>query len=397
MDFSTERLYELTLFVGDAVDAPVSQKNIPSSIMKLSQRLPEVSSHELGLALEQLALQERANSKFQDADRALFLSQSLEQATHWKIGQYIAQQLNGKKMVDLTAGIGGDALQFAKARTLHSVVEYDSSIRAVLEFNLREYHDVMVLDSWDEVDWDEVSAAYLDPSRRDEKGNVLVSLEDWQPNLVEVIPLLLSKVDYLVIKISPAFRETDLALLPEGWSLEVISLEGQVKQGVLWYGFDRPDRIASMIVGDTVHQFSTESDSSSFKSQGGETENVFLPYAGIRRAGLEAEFIQNYSLSRIPGIPKLVQGHFQEHLDHFGRWYEYECSLEGSLGDLKRELKKRKIRQFDVIFLEKLTLDTTQIYRKTQLREGGERVVFFALGEKPRRYQMILAKRKRGS
>lgn len=363
--------------------------------MKLSQRLPEVSSHELGLALEQLALQARANSKFQDADRVLFLSQSLEQATHWKIGQYIAQQLNGKKVVDLTAGIGGDALQFAKARTLHSVVEYDSSIRAVLEFNLREYHDVTVLDSWDEVDWDEVSAAYVDPSRRDEKGNVLVSLEDWQPNLIEVIPFLLSKVDYLAIKISPAFRQSDLDFLPEGWSLEVISLEGQVKQGVLWYGFDRPDRIASMIVGDTVHQFSTESDSPSFKSQGGQIENVFLPYAGIRRAGLETEFIQNYSLSRIPGIPKLVQGHFQENLDYFGRWYEYECSLEGSLGDFKRELKRRKIQQFDVIFLEKLTLDTAPIYRKTQSREGGERVVFFALGEKPRRYQMILAKRKR--
>lgn len=395
MDLSTERRAFLLDILNEQELPPFNEKDIPALVMKIHKSHPNLTSQEIGQTLEQIILRRKAQDKFENPYEMLFLRQSLEQSTHWKVAEYIVTQIPNQQVVDLTSGIGGDAIQFAKKGLLRYAVEKEESIRELLQFNLRKFAGAEVLSSWDEVKWEDVSIAYLDPSRRDKSGNVLGSIEDWQPNLIEVIPALLQKTPQVVIKISPAFRNTDLELLPQGWSLEVISYNGELKQGILWYGFDKPDRIVTMITDEETYRFSSNTTNTPEEQNEDRNSYLFLPHAALRRAGLEKHFTQIFDLQSLAHSPKLLQGKYQKYLNNFGRWYELEETIDGTLGDLKRHITTQDLRQFDAIFLEKVSLDTKKIYQKTKSKEGGERVVFFANGQNGK-YHMILAKRKRG-
>lgn len=391
MNLSTQRLQEIIDEIEQYVPQTIEGKNIPLFVLKLQKKFPHLESIEIGSALEQIVLRKKGQEKFLHATDLMFVSQSLEQATHWKIAQYIASQLQNERVVDLTAGMGGDALMFAESGVLSTVVESNDEVRQVLKYNLRRFAPIDVLSSWESVPWEGITVAYLDPNRRDAQGNVLRSLRDWQPDLQAILPELLTKVSKIVVKISPAFQESDLELLPDGWSLEVISYGTDLKQAMLWYGFDRVNRSATVIGENDLKTFPHEA----ILTQCDKGEGIFYPYPGLRRAGLEEKFFAKYDMVFIEGFPKLGKGTVSKELVSWGRWYEQLAIVDGSLLDLRKILLRESIDQVDVIFLEKVSVTSEMIYRKIKAREGGGYVVFVSSG-KNGKYLMMLAKRKRG-
>jgi hypothetical protein len=394
MDLSTWKLQEIIDKIAAVISDDIQEKDIPSLIFRLQKLYPDRTAVEIGLALKQIVFRRKGSEKFLHPENFLYVGQSLEQATHWRISQYVASKLEGERVVDLTAGMGGDAMMFAKEGVLESAVERVDEVREVLEYNLRDFTDVQVLSDWQEVSWGDVSVAYLDPGRRDDRGYTVRSLMDWQPNLVEVLPELFTKVSKVVIKISPAFQESDLALLPNGWNLELISLGNDLKQAILWYGFDGPERVATMITREGVKLFSSEFVELDSSPKSGE-EMIFYPYPGLRRARLEDAFFRSFALMDIDGFPKIGKGIYTDSLNCWGRWYQEIATVDGSFAEIRKLLAQESINQFDVIFLERLSVTDQDVYRKLKSREGGEYVLLMANGRQGK-YQAMLAKRKRG-
>jgi len=76
-----------------------------------------------------------------------------------------------------------------------------------------------------------VDLIYLDPARRNQAGNKVVLLSDCEPNVAELLPLLLAKAENVLIKLSPMLDIT-LALknLPHTKEIHIISVDNECKE-----------------------------------------------------------------------------------------------------------------------------------------------------------------------
>ena len=99
-------------------------------------------------------------------------------------------------LADLTGGMGIDSLLFASAATLVDYVEQDAQLVDMMRHNAAALGlDNVAVHCSDCVGWLGCSSRrydwlYIDPSRRDSYGRRTVRLEDCQPDIVKLLPLL---------------------------------------------------------------------------------------------------------------------------------------------------------------------------------------------------------------
>ena len=76
-----------------------------------------------------------------------------------------------------------------------------------------------------------VDVYYIDTSLRGEGNRRVYALEDCEPNLVEILPLLLQKAPKVLAKISPmADISKTLSLLPGTVEVHVVSVRNECKE-----------------------------------------------------------------------------------------------------------------------------------------------------------------------
>jgi hypothetical protein len=138
-------------------------------------------------------------------------------------------------VADLGCGIGGDALALA-AHTPTIGVEWDPARLAMAQENVRVYgrapHFQPLQADLLELSPLPVQACFFDPARRDEHGRRIFSVQDYRPPL-SLIDKWRGKMRGTAVKISPG---VDYAELPAEAEVEIISLHGEVKEAVLWFG-----------------------------------------------------------------------------------------------------------------------------------------------------------------
>jgi SAM-dependent methyltransferase len=216
-------------------ETPITPQNHLSLVTNLRQR---VSPGKAQALLELALLRQLASVKFSRADQMFFTRSALEQATAEVVSRYRARRfanLGAVQVADLGCGIGGDALALA-AHAEVTGVDWDPLRLAMAQENVRIYGhgesfhplqaDLLELTPLP------VQAAFFDPSRRDDRGRRFFSLNQYQPP-VKVIDRWRGGVPHVAVKIGPG---VDYAELPEGAELEFISVKGEVREGVLWFG-----------------------------------------------------------------------------------------------------------------------------------------------------------------
>jgi SAM-dependent methyltransferase len=189
--------------------------------------------------LETIVLRQHAATKFSRASQMYFVRAALEQASAEVVAQHRARRfatLGSQHIADLGCGIGGDALALA-AQAEVTGVEWDPVRLAIAQENVRVYGhgrrfhplqaDLHSLSPLAQMD-----ALFFDPARRDEHGRRFFSLAQYQPPL-SLVDQWRAVVPETAVKISPG---VDYAELPEDAEVEFISLDGEMKEAVLWYG-----------------------------------------------------------------------------------------------------------------------------------------------------------------
>jgi hypothetical protein len=197
-------------------------------------------------AVIQLALVRRkARARYSQAEDMLFTGDALEQLSHPAVARWRARNLldrfrdvhgsHPERIVDLCAGVGGDAEYLAQLGVPLTCVELDPVRAVFLRHNLTVLGvsaDITVADALT-VTTASTDAVYADPARR-HNGRRLTSIGAYRPS----VPVLLERhkqAGLVAITVAPGVDATDAAL-PADTSVTYLDVSGQLTEAVLWGG-----------------------------------------------------------------------------------------------------------------------------------------------------------------
>lgn len=177
------------------------------------------------LALEQVALRRRALAKHPDGDRLWWTAEALEQSTPRPVALHHARRFDpAPRVLDLGCSVGGDLLCFGDRG-----IGVDLDLARCLLARANTGAPVACADvtrltprGW----------VFADPARRT-AGRRGFDPSTWSPTLDQVLAW---DVEALGVKVAPGI---DHDRLPPDVEVEVVSLDGDVKEAVLWRGATR--------------------------------------------------------------------------------------------------------------------------------------------------------------
>lgn len=349
---------------------PITPHNHLQIAVHLRQQLPP----ELAQAvLETVLLRQEAIAKFSRASQMFFTRSALEQASAEIISTYRARRFAAQgfqHIADLGCGIGGDAL--ALAAHAHVIgVDLDAVRLAMARENVRVYGgqalqplqaDIQTLPPL------AVDALFFDPARRDENGRRLFSVHHYRPPL-SAIERWRKQTAHAGVKISPG---VDYAELPPNVEVEFISVQGEVREGVLWFGDLRSGagRRATLLPGN--HTLTDEKTAEIPLSP--PQSYLYEPDGAVIRAHLVEQLAAQLNASKIdPDIAYLTADSVQH--TPFARCFAIEASFPFQLKRLRHYLREHKIGR---VTIKKRGSPLEPEFLQQQLRlQGNEHRILF--------------------
>ncbi|MFE3826240.1 SAM-dependent methyltransferase [Streptomyces sp. NPDC059092] len=224
----------------------------PAGELALATRLRRDHPAELvSAALAQARLRQRAVAKFGAADayRMYFTPNGVEQATRGSVAAYRAARFrtlaapeggDAPRITDLCCGVGGDAIELARAGFAVSAVDLDPLTCEMARSNVRTLAPggpPATVTRADVLEYDLTAATtlFIDPARRGGRGRIFAP-EAYSPPLSWAVEAV-RRVGAGAIKIAPGIPHE---LVPDDFEAEWISDGGDVKEAVLWYAGKRP-------------------------------------------------------------------------------------------------------------------------------------------------------------
>lgn len=162
-------------------------------------------------------------------------SLAAEQCSSEQTGLYKQGLLRGDSFCDLTGGLGVDTFFFAqKAATAIYVERFPEYCEAAhTNFEALKAANIRInnADARDVAGTCVADTFYIDPARRAECNKRVFALEDCEPDILQLKPLLLDRAQRVIVKVSPmADIEETLRLLPETREVHILSVKNECKE-----------------------------------------------------------------------------------------------------------------------------------------------------------------------
>ena len=165
---------------------------------------------------------------------------NLEQASSWPTAVYKSNLVQGKTLIDLTAGMGIDAFAFSQTFERVTALERNEELAAISKHNysvlnssnlqsiFTDYADYFFKNP--NLRWEVI---YLDPARR--KGSQKKFLvENLEPNLWEGMPEFIKRSDHVLVKLSPLLDIKNLIeKIPEIQEIHLVAVKNEMKELLL--------------------------------------------------------------------------------------------------------------------------------------------------------------------
>ena len=208
-----------------ALTLDFSPRTRVASAAKVRERFPKHFS----AVIEVATARAKAAGKLRDCDDWILTTESVEQATPWRVAQHRAERLAGRAVHDLTCSVGAELAELVRVSEKVSGSDLDPVRVAMASANVPDAH-VTVADALDP----ETIAAHpdtvfiADPARR-AAGKRLSDPSQLLPPL----PGLLAALEghEFAIKCAPGL---DFDALEHAGEVEVTSLDGGVREACLW-------------------------------------------------------------------------------------------------------------------------------------------------------------------
>jgi hypothetical protein len=206
----------------------------------------------LRACIEQIACRSRALKKLPTLAQTPFLYDplALEQSSHESAARYKASIMHGRRLLDMTGGLGVDSLFLADSFDSVLYCEQDSRRADIFQANIellgrtnieiRREDSVGLLRASED---DTFDCIYVDPSRRDMlKSGRQVDLHRSIPDVTALEQLLLRKASHVCIKASPAYDLLRAARTFESCSgLQVVSVDSEARELLIFLDRNRDE------------------------------------------------------------------------------------------------------------------------------------------------------------
>ncbi len=281
----------------------------------------ELVGAQAAAVLETVLLRRRASSKVDDPERWLFTGDALQQATPAAVARHRATRFAGRDVHDVTCSVGVDLAALAEVARRCVGSDLDPVRLAMARGNT----DTLLVRADALHPVTRGTAVFADPARRDAAGRRRWQPADFVPPL-DALPIVYDTQD-LAIKCAPGI---DFADVPWADEVEIVSLDGQVREACLWRGSLASAgvrRRATVLRADRIHWTITdaEPDDCPIRRPG---EWIIDPDGAVVRAGLVRQYACRHGLGQLdehiayltgdtppPGIRAfriLEHGHYSE-------------------------------------------------------------------------------------
>lgn len=292
------------------------------------------------------------------------------------------------RMTDLTGGFGVDFSFTSCAFAAATYVERNESLCRIVEHNLPllglNNATVMCADAVEYLSTVEPQTMlFLDPARRDEHGAKTVMLADCTPDVVQLLPKLLEKSRFTMLKLSPMLDWHKAVDDLQGTVREVhiVSVGGECKELLL---------VLSTVVESELKVYcadlSTASDTSSLfvytpdssapvvnsKLKTQNSKFVHEPNASIMKAGCFDELAAAYGVSPVSRNSHLFLS--DEPIEDFpGRSFVVERVTTMNKGELRKALVGIEKAN---IATRNFPLTVAELRKRLKIKDGGDVYIF---------------------
>lgn len=372
-DFTFLRSTTGQRYLAELAEVPITPRNHLQLAMDLRQTL---TPSQANVILETVLLRQIAAAKFYLAPHMYFTRPALEQASGEIIARYRAQrffQAGCQHIVDLGCSIGGDALALAKQAEVTGV-EWDEVRLALAQENVRVYgcssHFHPLQADINELTPFPVDAVFFDPARRDEQGRRFYSVHEYQPPL-SVLDKWHEKVRGAAAKISPGVDYAEIAHLDA--EIEIISVQGEVKEAVLWFEELRTQVKRRATLLPDGHTLTDDGEQTPVPVMRPQTY-LYEPDGAVIRAGLVEPLARQLQASKIDDeIAYLTQNEIIE--TPYARCFTVQDFFPFQLKQLRHYLRERDIGQV-VIKKRGSPLDPDHLRGQLKLRGRNQCILF---------------------
>lgn len=307
---------------------------------------------------------------------------SVEQSSSELTADYKASLLKGDTLIDMTGGMGVDCAAFARRFRHVSFIEQQENLASLARHNFRELSiqniDVISGNSVDILpDFPPVDVIFIDPARRKDSRKVFL-LEDCQPNLLTLFPLLENHCRQLMVKLSPMF---DISLLINTLhkitDIHVVAVHNEIKELLAIFDFQNSQPLKIHCVNISKNNVQKETfDYTQRDATAALTEKVeaylYEPHPTLLKSGM-----MNAAAASL-GLLKL---HVNSHLytseklfpQFFGRIFQVEDVFtlnKQSVRDNLHDLTSANIT------IRNFPMAETELRKRLKLADGGETTLF---------------------
>ena len=293
---------------------------------------------------------------------------------------------HASSMTDLTGGFGVDFSFTSCAFASATYVERNAQLCSMVEHNLPllgiDNAKVVCADAVDYLSTlDMQTMIFLDPARRDQHGAKTVMLADCTPDVVQLLPQLLKKSRFTMLKLSPMLDWHKAVEDLQGMVREVhiVSVGGECKELLLVLSEEMESELKVFCAdleagGASLFVYAPGSSSPAPNSKLKTQNSKFLhePNASIMKAGCFDELAAAYGVSPVSRNSHLFLS--AEPVDGFpGRSFSIERVTT---------LNKRELRQA-LAGIEKANIATrnfplsvAELRKRLKLKDGGDVYIF---------------------
>ncbi|MBW2960809.1 class I SAM-dependent methyltransferase [Mesonia sp. JHPTF-M18] len=313
-------------------------------------------------------------------------SLNLEQTSSEITARHKANQIDGKRIIDLTGGFGIDSFFFAEKFEKVTHCELNEQLSAIAKHNFQylsskkniEFYAGNGIDflknATQMYDW-----VYIDPSRRDHAGGRVFQLRDCEPDIISHLEMILQHVQKGILMKTSPLLDLSLGLKELNFQvqeIQVIAVNNDVKE-LLWkitsekntqelpitaINFNKNDK--QVFKADFFRENSAQVQYSEPK------DFLYEPNSTILKAGFFNLLAQQFQLQKIAPHSHLYTS--EECVNFPGRTFKVEKSLPFQ----KKNFKKAGINKANIT-TRNFPLSVDQIRKKLNIKEGGSIYLFF--------------------
>jgi hypothetical protein len=311
---------------------------------------------------------------------------SVEQSSSEATALFKSSLVSGKKLIDITGGMGVDCYYMSKGFETATYFELQKEVAATAayNFNILNANKIKVCnaDSLITIEKDNLQAdwIYADPARRDNNKDKVVRLADCTPDVVSNLELLQNAAPHILIKTSPLL-DINLAVreLRNVKSVYVVGYDQECKE--LLFHIDREHHsehydlkvriINAAGNAEQLLDFDKSEEQSASINYSYPLAYLYEPHAAVLKSGAFKLLGQRYGVSKLAPSSHLYTS--QEKVANFpGRTFEITgyCKPDGT--EIQQLIGQNKAN----LTLRNFPAKIQDLRKKWRLNEGGEFYLF---------------------